>query len=198
LGEDQIEAQSAASQRKKKIFLINSVRAHRRTILMKRAAPTDDTKEREDRERKKVRSNDESLFVIIPIEVIYLIVSFCGIVERHALRFVSKDFHRLAHKCAAIEDNDDNDKNGGSFWFRRLDNLSIFVSAAEEGHLSILQWMRTYLLMDRFFLDEQIMCERAASGGHLKVLNAQARSASRNGLENMDVFGMTKHVQMQH
>jgi hypothetical protein len=88
--------------------------------------------------------------------------SFCGIVERHVLRFVSKKIHQLAHKCGAIQDP--------NFWFETSDRVLIFFNAAKEGHLSILEWMRAYFLTEQFPMNNMSACEGAVLGNHLKVL----------------------------
>jgi hypothetical protein len=59
---------------KKKNIYYKFCRPHRHEILMKRPTSGGNGKEN-GRERKKARPNHESLFMIIPIEVIHLIVA---------------------------------------------------------------------------------------------------------------------------
>jgi hypothetical protein len=94
--------------------------------------------------------------------------SFCGIVERHALRFVSKEFHGLVHKCGAIQ-------SGGYFWVEPIERIPISFYAAKEGQLSILEWMKKCFLTKQFFIDNEFTCKGAALGGHLKVLKRYAQ-----------------------
>jgi hypothetical protein len=140
---------------------------------MKRPVPVGDRKEK-GRERKKYRSNyhdlpkaknallstnhdlpkakHESLFMIIPIEVIDLIVSSCGIVENHVLRFISKEFHRLSHTYGVIRDK--------GFWYE-----STCFYAAKCGYLEVLKWARN----NGCPWNESTCCF-AASNGQLEVL----------------------------
>jgi hypothetical protein len=48
----------------------------------------------------------------IPTEMIYKIVEYCGIIEKHVLRFVCKKFYKISHKCGSIQES--------SFFFRLL------------------------------------------------------------------------------
>jgi hypothetical protein len=137
---------------------------------MKRSTPASDRKEK-GRERDFPRSNDDGLFIIIPIEVIHLIVAhkrfFLGIVEKHVLRFVSKEFHRLAHMCGVIQYE--------CFWHETLDYILISFDVAKGGHLFILQWMKMCFLTEQFSINDESTCEGAALGGHLEVLKRYAQ-----------------------
>jgi hypothetical protein len=132
---------------------------------MKRSTFASNSKEK-GKEWKKVRSNDENLFKIIPIEVTDSIISLCGIVERHVLRFISREFHRLTHKIGTTQNE--------YFWFVKSSNESISFYAAVEDYLSVLEWMKMCFLSDQFPLYEGL-CEGAARGGHLKILKRYAQ-----------------------
>jgi hypothetical protein len=93
--------------------------------------------------------------------------SFCGIVEKHVLRFVSKEFHRLAHMCGVIR--------GGCFWHGIFDYTPISFDVAKEGRLSILAWMKVCFLTEHFSINDGSTCEGAALGGHLEVLRRYAQ-----------------------
>jgi hypothetical protein len=134
---------------------------------MKKLIFADNSKEKYGERKKEARFNDESLFVIIPIEVLYLIISPCGISERHVLRFVSKEFHRVAHKYGTIKDR--------YFWVEPLNKIPISFDIAKEGHLSILEWMKTCFLTNNFSINNEYTCEGAALGGHLEVLKRYAQ-----------------------
>jgi hypothetical protein len=88
--------------------------------------------------------------------------SFCDIVEKHVLRFVSKEFHRLARKYGAIQHE--------FFWYETPDFIPICFNSAKEGHLSILEWMKICFLTEQFSMDYDSICKGAALGGHLEVL----------------------------
>jgi hypothetical protein len=135
---------------------------------MKKPTFADNSEEKHGEQGKKeARKNDESSFIIIPIEVIYLIISFCSIVGRHVLRFVSKEFHQLAHKYGAMKDF--------YFWVETLFKIPISFYVAKEGHLSILKWMKTCFLTNKFSINNEYTCEGAALGGHLEVLKRYAQ-----------------------
>jgi hypothetical protein len=135
---------------------------------MKKLILVDNNKENYGERKKKVRKNNENLFIIIPIEVINLIVSFCDIVETHMFRFVSKEFHRLAHKYGATWD-------GFFFRFKRLNRETIYFEAAREGHLSILKWMKPWFPTVCSSADDKSIYKGAARGGHLKILKRYAQ-----------------------
>jgi hypothetical protein len=70
------------AKKKRQIFIINSIRAHRHRILMKRPIPINDKKKAQNatlrakkakRQGENPQCNDDNLFVTItPIEIIYL------------------------------------------------------------------------------------------------------------------------------
>jgi hypothetical protein len=93
--------------------------------------------------------------------------SFCGIVEKHVLRFVSKEFHRLAHKYGRIKEL--------YFWVEPVSLAPVSFFAALEGHLSILKWMKTCFITLQFSVDNEFTCKGAALGGHLKILKRYAQ-----------------------
>jgi hypothetical protein len=151
---------------------------------MKKHISTSDRKNL-DFQQKKICSNNKSLFIIIPIEVIEKIVSLCGIIKIHVLRFVCKKFHQLAHKYGTIQDF--------YFWVKLNDYARISFEAAKEGQLSILEWMKMCFLPEQFFINNKSTCDGAASGGHLKVL----KWARKNGYD-WDVYTCSCAAEFGH
>jgi hypothetical protein len=114
---------------------------------------------------KRLRTSQrqhEFFFEEIPTEVIYKIVEYCGIIEKHVLRFVCKRFHFISHKCNSIQE-------GNSFFVDSFNNASIITFAAKQGYLNILEWIDQYLPTN-FDLSDEHPCELAAREGHLEVL----------------------------
>jgi hypothetical protein len=111
----------------------------------------------------KINSDEtKMIFQMIPEEVIYKILFFCGIVEKYALRFVCKQLHIFAHKCSF--------KQNLFFFADKITNeISIFTIAARFGYLDILKWMNQCFPID-FNLNNKFYCSSAAINGHLEVL----------------------------
>jgi hypothetical protein len=89
----------------------------------------------------------------IPIEVIHIIVICCGTIEKHILRFICKQFHKISHKCGSTQEV--------SFAW----DINICTYAASNGYLELLKWARKNLCYWN-----ELVCSSAASKGHLEIL----------------------------
>jgi hypothetical protein len=106
-------------------------------------------------------------FQEIPVGVVYKIVLYCGVIERHILRFVCKQLHQISHKCSSTQED---------IFFcalRFVDPIqkknSFFCLIAEQGYLNILKWA-SQNFSTIFDLHKTNCCHSAAREGHLEVL----------------------------
>jgi hypothetical protein len=111
----------------------------------------------------------------------HIIVLFCSVIEKHALRFVCKQFHKISHSCSS--------KQNDFFCAQRFfdsakTKVSIFSLVVSRGHLeiegearvlasraspSILRWLNQ--CFSKIFDSEKQRCyELAAEIGHLEIL----------------------------
>jgi hypothetical protein len=130
----------------------------------------------------------KATFQTTPTEIIYNIIFFCGIIEKHALRFVCKQFHQIVHKCGSEEGNFffiDKDRRETEEWkpsffdeARIVYEITVVTLAIKLGYLDILKWM---IQCFPEILDprNESYCYLAALNGHLEILKWARKNKCR-------------------
>jgi hypothetical protein len=88
----------------------------------------------------------------------HIIVSFCGVIEKHALRFVCKQLHKISHSCSSRQ-NDfflfDSLRESKPRRRRIFDStktrVSIFSLVASRGHLEIEGFALDFKVVESMF-----------------------------------------------
>jgi hypothetical protein len=142
-------------------------------------------------ENPQISYTETKEIVQMTFEIVgHIIVFFCGVIEKHALRFVCKQFHKISHSSGSNQ-NDFfffDSRSEAKFRQRRIfdssgTKISIFGLATSQGHLkiegfaleasrakpSILKWFNQ-CFPKIFDSEKQRCCELAAKTGHLEIL----------------------------
>jgi hypothetical protein len=126
---------------------------------------------------EKLQANNNNFSTItsllkLPDELLYMIISFLGIIEKHILRFVCKKIHKIVHKYGSIKKNifflhADIDQHGNPVC--EVAEYSICTMAARQGYLEIVEWIKQHMPII-FSISNKYLCYSAALGGKLELL----------------------------